>query len=116
MNDLNSRKKLWYRGIFFACLIVPCVLANLFRFCQFAVGQALPQAPSSPSNQSSYNNNGSSSNSASGSSSQATNPGAALRQSPFSGSVPEGKATTEILPLSFKDAIDRGLRNNLGIL
>ncbi|GAC1429754.1 MAG: hypothetical protein NVS1B11_09970 [Terriglobales bacterium] len=37
-------------------------------------------------------------------------------QSSFSGSVPEGKATSEVLPLSFKDAIDRGLRNNLGIL
>jgi len=28
----------------------------------------------------------------------------------------EGKATAEILPLSFKEAIERGLRNNLGIL
>jgi outer membrane protein TolC len=37
-------------------------------------------------------------------------------QSPFSGSVPEGKTTTEVLPLSFKEAIERGLRNNLGIL
>jgi outer membrane protein TolC len=39
-----------------------------------------------------------------------------LSQTPFSGSIPEGKATPEVLPLSFKDAIDRGLRNNLGIL
>jgi outer membrane protein TolC len=37
-------------------------------------------------------------------------------QGSFSGSVPEGKATSEILPLSFKEAIDRGLRNNLGLL
>jgi outer membrane protein TolC len=37
-------------------------------------------------------------------------------QSPYSGSVPEGKATPGVLPLSFKDALDRGLRNNLGIL
>jgi outer membrane protein TolC len=37
-------------------------------------------------------------------------------QSPFMGSVPEGKATSEVLPLSFKEAIDRGLRNNLGLL
>jgi outer membrane protein TolC len=36
--------------------------------------------------------------------------------SPFTGGVPEGKATAEVLPLSFKDAIDRGLRNNLGLL
>ena len=34
----------------------------------------------------------------------------------YSGSVPEGKATPEVLPLSFKDAIERGLRNNLGAL
>ena len=39
-----------------------------------------------------------------------------LMQGPFSGSVAEGKATPEVLPLSFKDAIDRGLRNNLGLL
>jgi outer membrane protein TolC len=39
-----------------------------------------------------------------------------LQQGPFSGSVPEGKATGTVLPLSFRDAIDRGLRNNLGIL
>jgi outer membrane protein TolC len=40
----------------------------------------------------------------------------ASNQSPFMGSVPEGKATSEVLPLSFKEAIDRGLRNNLGLL
>jgi outer membrane protein TolC len=37
-------------------------------------------------------------------------------QNPFAGSVPEGKATGEVLPLSIKDAIDRSLRNNLGLL
>jgi outer membrane protein TolC len=37
-------------------------------------------------------------------------------QSPYSGSVPEGKATPEVLQLSFKDALERGLRNNLGLL
>ena len=35
-------------------------------------------------------------------------------QSPFSGSVPQGKATPEALPLTFQDAIDLGLKNNLG--
>ncbi len=30
--------------------------------------------------------------------------------------MPEGKATGEVLPLTFRDAIDRGLRNNLGLL
>lgn len=37
-------------------------------------------------------------------------------ESPFLGSVPEGKATSEVLALSFKEAIDRALRNNLGLL
>ena len=40
----------------------------------------------------------------------------ALSQGPFGGSVPEGKATSEALPLSFIEAINRGLRNNLGLL
>jgi outer membrane protein TolC len=37
-------------------------------------------------------------------------------QSPFTGSEPEGKATPDVLQLSFQEAIDRGLRNNLGLL
>jgi len=37
-------------------------------------------------------------------------------QSPFLSSVPEGKATGTVLPLSFKEAIDRALRSNLGLL
>jgi len=32
------------------------------------------------------------------------------------GGVPEAKASAEVLPLSFAEAIDRGLRNNLGLL
>jgi outer membrane protein TolC len=37
-------------------------------------------------------------------------------QNPFSGSVPAGKATPDVLPLSLKEAIDRGLKQNLGLL
>ena len=37
-------------------------------------------------------------------------------QNPFLGSAPEGKASAEVLQIDFKDAIDRGLRNNLGLL
>jgi outer membrane protein TolC len=37
-------------------------------------------------------------------------------QSPFQGSAPEGNATSEVLQIGFNDAIDRGLRNNLGLL
>ena len=41
---------------------------------------------------------------------------AGVPQGAFGGSVPEGQAKAEVLALSFKDAIDRGLRNNLGLL
>ncbi len=37
-------------------------------------------------------------------------------ESPFTGSQPEDKASTKVLQLNFKDAIDRGLRTNLGLL
>ncbi len=37
-------------------------------------------------------------------------------QSPYTGSEPEGKATPEVLQLGFQEAIERGLRNNLGLL
>jgi outer membrane protein TolC len=38
------------------------------------------------------------------------------QQSPFTGSEPDAKPTPEILQITFKDAIDRGLRANLGLL
>jgi outer membrane protein TolC len=34
----------------------------------------------------------------------------------FTGSQPEEKASADVLQIDFKDAIDRGLRNNLGLL
>jgi outer membrane protein TolC len=37
-------------------------------------------------------------------------------QNPFLGSAPEGAATAAVLQIDFKEAIDRGLRNNLGLL
>lgn len=37
-------------------------------------------------------------------------------QNPVLGSVPAGKATAEVIPLSFADAINRGLQQNLGLL
>jgi outer membrane protein TolC len=37
-------------------------------------------------------------------------------QNPYLSSVPEGKPTNAVLPLSFKEALDRALRNNLGLL
>jgi outer membrane protein TolC len=38
------------------------------------------------------------------------------QQSPFQGSAPEGTLTSEVLKIDFKEAIERGLRNNLGLL
>src|ERR1700678_63727 len=107
MNDLSPRNQLRHKRIPFACLAVACVLANTLLLCRPALGQA--PAPTPQSSSSSYSGQSSSAG-------QSGNPGAALSQSPFSGSVPEGKPTAEVLPLSFKDAIDRGLRNNLGLL
>jgi outer membrane protein TolC len=37
-------------------------------------------------------------------------------QSPFTGSEPEAKLTSEVLQIGFQEAIERGLRNNLGLL
>ena len=39
-----------------------------------------------------------------------------IQQGGFTGSVPSGPATSEMLKLSFSDAIDRGLKQNLGLL
>jgi len=36
--------------------------------------------------------------------------------SPYTGSVPQGKATQEVLKIGFSDAIERGLKYNLGLL
>ena len=38
------------------------------------------------------------------------------QQNPYQGSVTEGKATGGVIPLSMDDAIQRGLRNNLGYI
>ena len=70
-------------------------------------GLASPQA--GPSTQS-----GSSSSGSTGTS-QTQSPAAPQAQSPFAGSVP-GKLVPGILPISLQDAIDRGLKQNLGAL
>lgn len=52
--------------------------------------------------------------------SQANRPQAPAPQipmdSPYLGSVPDGKATDEVLKIGILDALDRGLKHNLGIL
>jgi outer membrane protein TolC len=103
MNDLSPRKQ-FHERIPFPRLEVLFTLGVLV-LGQVALAQAPTPAPSSSST--SYSNGG-------GNSGQSNT--VIGQQSPFSGSIPEGKATGEVLPLSFKDAIDRGLRNNLGVL
>ena len=44
----------------------------------------------------------------------ATAPSSSLGQGPLTGSVPSGTATSEVLHLTFRDAIDRALKYNLG--
>jgi outer membrane protein TolC len=50
-----------------------------------------------------------------GSTVQVTIP-ASVSQNGFTGSVPSGNPTAEVLKISFLDAIDRGLKQNLGLL
>jgi outer membrane protein TolC len=50
-----------------------------------------------------------------GSTVQVTLP-ASVSQNGFTGSVPSGNPTAEVLKISFLDAIDRGLKQNLGLL
>jgi outer membrane protein TolC len=77
--------------------------------CQLQTGPA--------TSSSSGQQNGGSSQSASYNAAPQTSPQLSISgQSPFLGSVPEGKATSEVIPVSFKEAIDRALRNNLGLL
>jgi outer membrane protein TolC len=80
---------------------VPCKLAR----AQVSSGSpAATQASSSSDTSGTYKLEG------------AGSTGGAHGQNPFYGSVPEGKVTDEVLPLSIKDAMDRGLKNNLGLL
>ena len=53
-----------------------------------------------------------------GQSGTSTTPNVTLpgNENPFLGSEPEAKPTPDVLQIDFKDAIDRGLRRNLGLL
>src|SRR5207302_9861814 len=84
-----------------SCRWLPKVCLVLFAFpCGFGLAQSPLTGPSpayaSPSRQSEGPANA-----------------VALGQSSFSGSVPEGKATAEVIQLSFADAIQRGDRKSV---
>lgn len=110
MQELRGSKPLGRTKIRSLAAAVLYLLVNSIMVAQLAAGQ-MPASPSPQQGQSASSYSGS----AAGQSNAAVGAGISA-QSPFSGSVPEGKATGEILPLSFKDALDRGLRNNLGVL
>jgi outer membrane protein TolC len=97
-------------GWVFVCLFLASVLAGDPALAQ-SQGISPGGSPGGAASQS-----GSSSSSSGGGESGASGVGSALSQSPYSGSVPEGKANSEVLPITFKEAIDRALRNNLGAL
>lgn len=92
---------------------VGIVAATLLFTSILALGQGQAQAGASTGEGSSDQGSNQSAPSYSQSGSM---PQAPMGQNPFTSSVPEGKATGEVLPISFKDAIDRALRNNLGLL
>ena len=98
-----------HRGFRIGSLLpgITLILLGATALCQLQNGQATPEAGGQSSSQNSSSYPGAQSNPP-----QVSSGG----QSPFLGSVPEGKATSEVLDISFRNAIDRALRNNLGLL
>jgi outer membrane protein TolC len=110
MKEQSTMFGLLSKGLSRTVIVISSICLGSFivqpgAFAQSSEGSssASANAPSSPS---SMSGNGGSSQTAGYSSSQ----------NPYMGSVAEGKATAEVLQLTFKEAIDRGLRDNLGIL
>src|SRR5689334_20446027 len=73
---------------------------SLIFTCSLAGQTQGPQYPNAPSTSQSSGMSG----------------GSFSSQGAFNGSVPQGTATADAMPLTFKDAIDLGLKNNLGLL
>jgi outer membrane protein TolC len=98
MEELNSERESPPRKV---------TASTAVLFCLFALwpGQARAQASGA------YPNTNSDSTPAA--SIQITSPS---NQSPYSGSVAQGTAKPELVSLTFQDAIDLGLKNNLGVL
>jgi outer membrane protein TolC len=98
-------KQLPCKSIRWAAIAVVCLGTNLVLSARLALGQTSSgystAAPASGAAAASASANGA-----------VGSPG----QNPFTGSVPRGTASPEVLPLSFTDAIDRSLQNNLGLL
>ncbi len=111
MEELSTSKSWCEKRTFFKARALVYALVNFIFLVHIASGRIAASPLQVPGSTSGY--------STSTSAAQSNSAGAAVSistQSPFSGSVPEGKATTEVLQLSLRDALDRGLRNNLGLL
>src|ERR1700704_868811 len=93
---------------------LPLLLSSIAVFAQRPGGGLNQQQPSASSSQSSGNQSYSGSTTTGGTA--PSQPSTAPGQNPFFNSVPEGKATGTVLQLSIKEAIERALRNNLGLL
>ncbi len=104
-------KQLPWKSIRLAAIALVCLGAKLLP-AHLALGQTNTGQTNTGQTSSGY----SGAAPASGASGVASGAGGSLGQNPFTGSVPRGTASSEVLPLSFTNAIDRGLQNNLGLL
>jgi outer membrane protein TolC len=100
MADSSTRLRRWAWTRLATGLLLGCIGVTL---------PALGQAPTGPSSSSSGPGS-------QGEDTNSTGSSIPVDQNAFNGSVPEGNATSQVLQISFNDAIDRGLRNNLGLL
>jgi outer membrane protein TolC len=94
-------------------------LLGLFAFAAAAIGQSQPSPSGIPLNQTSSGN--SDLQQVQGVQQQLAEPGPSVTPSSaadqsFHGSLVSGKATADVMPLSLDDAIQRGLKNNLGLI
>lgn len=97
-----------------------CITAGLIAVALVAAapaaGQGQGQGPSPATQGSNVSTSAQEAPSYSGTSAGSSPSQTFSNQSPYTSSVPEGKATAGVLPISIKEAIDRALRNNLGLL
>lgn len=107
MGEWSTNQPLWGKRTFLRRAGVLYLVASFITLTRSAAGQTT-SAPQEGQSGSAYTG--------AVSAGQSAAPGGLSIQSPYSGSVPEGKATPEVLQLSFKDSLERGLRNNLGLL
>jgi outer membrane protein TolC len=100
-----------------ASAFIPSAKLLGFVWVMFAISIANAQtSPGGISTGAVMSGEESGSNGSNGSQNLNYSPSLTSAQSPFQSSVPEAKATPGVLQLSFKDAMDRALRNNLGLL